>query len=185
MRGRDRLRAANAVVSALMMALFLLHGVGNAFQMMGVGTPLSKALSHTLVVLCVMHAVIGIVLTVDTVRAQREAGTSYPMLNKRFWIVRASGLAIAVLMVAHVAIFLKPAGDVVRLSFFGMHQLVLSLLLVLALAIHVLANMEPLMVSLGIPLPGARAADLVLALAIMLVLMGVGFVIYYLRWSVV
>ena len=185
MRGRDRLRVVNAVVSTLMMALFLFHGVGNTFQMIGVGTPLSKALSWALVALCAVHAMIGIVLTVDTMRAQREAGTSYPMLNKRFWIVRASGFAIAALMVVHVAIFLKPAGDVVRLSFFGMCQLVLSLLLVLALAIHVLANMEPLMVSLGIPLPGARAADLVLALAVMLVLMAVGFVVYYLRWSVV
>lgn len=185
MRDRGLLRAVNAVVSALMTALFLFHAVGNAFQMMGVGTPLSKVLSWALVGLCGIHSAIGVVLTADTVRAQREARVSYPVLNKRFWIVRASGFAIAALMVAHVAIFLKPAGAVVRLSFFGRLQLVLSLLLVLALAIHVLANMEPLMISLGIPLPGARAADLVLALSVMLALMAVGFVVYYLRWSVV
>lgn len=184
MSDRSRLRAVNAALSAAMMALFLVHGVGNVFQMMGVGTPLSKALSWTLVALCVAHAAIGVVLTADTLRAQRQAGVAYLARNLRFWIVRASGLALALLILAHVAIFLKSSG-VVRLNPFQMPQLLLSLALVSSLALHVLANMLPLMVHLGIPAPSDRALDLVLVLAVLLVLMAVGFVVYFLRWSVI
>ena len=184
MRDRSRLRAVNAVISAAMMALFLVHGVGNAFQMMGVGTPLSKALSWTLVGLCVAHAIIGVVLTADTLRAQQQAGVSYPSHNLRFWIVRVSGLAVGLLVLAHVVLFLKPSG-VVRLNPFQMPQLLLSLALVASLALHVLANMLPLMVHLGIPAPSDRALDLVLVVAALLALMAVGFVVYFVRWSVV
>lgn len=185
MRGRGGLRAANAVISALMLALLLVHGVGNSFQMIGVGTPLSKALSHTLLACTVVHAAIGCVLTADTLKAQREAGVSYVGHNKRFWAVRLSGLAIALLVAAHALIFLRPAGDVVRLAPFQLPQLVVSLLLVVALVVHVLCNMEPLMVSLGVAVPRERAADLALVSAALLVLMGVAFVIYFLRWSVI
>ena len=184
-RGNGRLRAANAVLSAVMMALFLIHGVGNSFQMIGVGTPLSKALSHTLLMTCAIHAAIGVVLTVRTLRAQREAGVSYPARNVRFWLVRVSGLAIAVFVVAHVLVFLRPHQDVIRLAPFQATQLSLSLALVVSMAAHVLANMEPLMVSLGVPMPGERAADLMLVLVALLALMGVAFCIYYLRWSVI
>lgn len=185
MRGRDVLRAINAVLSAVMLALFLVHGIGNAFQMMGVGTPLSKAISHTLLACVAVHAVIGVVLTVDTLRAQRAAGASYPRQNLRFWAVRLSGLAVALFIAAHVLIFLRPEGAAIRLAPFLEPQLVLSMLLVVSLAVHVLSNMEPLMVSLGIPLPHARAVDFIFALAVLLALMAVAFVVYYLRWSVV
>lgn len=185
MSERSGLRKLNAIISAAMMVLFLIHAIGNVLQMSGLGIPLPKALSWTLVGLSCVHAAIGVVLTVDTVRVQRQAGVAYWRQNVRFWVVRASGLALALLICAHALIFIKPAGEFLRLPVFLKPQLVLSLLLVLALAVHVLANVEPLLVSLGVGPTRERAADLMLALAVMLVLMAVGFILYYLRWSVV
>ncbi len=185
MRDRGRLRAVNAVVSALMMLLFLVHGVGNALQLLGVGSALSQALSWTLVGLCVVHVAIGVVLTADTLRTQREAGASYPTRNTRFWAVRVSGAALALLILAHVLIFLKPTGMALRLPPFLEPQLALSVLLVATLAVHVLANMEPLMVSLGVGPSRERAGDLVFVLAVLLLVMAAGFVVYYLRWSLI
>ena len=182
-RASGPLRAINAVVSVAMLGLFVLHGVGNAFQMMGVGTPLSKAISYALVACVLVH--ILMVLTADTLRAQRLAGVAYPAHNKRFWAVRLSGFAVALLIVAHVLQFWRPDGGVVRLAPFLEPQLVVSILMVAAIAVHVLANVEPLMVSLGVGRPRERARDLLLVFAVALLLMAAGFVVYYLRWSVI
>ena len=183
--GRDKLRAANAIVAALMLALFLLHGVANSFQLVGIGTAPSKAISHTLLALCVAHAAIGVALTVDTLRAQREAGASYPRANARFWAVRVTGLLVAVLIALHVVFFWRSSGGPVRLAFFGDAQLVASVLLVACIGVHALLSARPLMVALGIGAPGERAADLAIALVVLLAAMVAAFVVYYLRWSVV
>lgn len=185
MKGRGLLRAINAVLSVLMLGLFLVHGIGNAFQMMGTGMPLSKGISHMLLTCVATHAVIGVVLTIDTLRIQRSAGVSYPRENIRFWTARLSGFAVAFFIVAHVLMLQHPESAYVRLPPFLELQLVLSVLLVLSLGVHVFANMQPLMVSLGMPSPRARAADLIFVLAVLLVLMAVAFVMYFLRWSVV
>lgn len=184
-RASGPLRAINAVVSVAMLGLFVVHGVGNAFQMMGVGTPLSKAISYALVACVVVHLLIGVVLTADTLRAQRLAGVAYPARNKRFWAVRLSGFAVALLIVTHVLQFWRSDGGVVRLAPFLGPQLVVSILMVVAIAVHVLANVEPLMVSLGVGRPRERARDLLLVFAVALLLMAAGFVVYYLRWSVI
>jgi hypothetical protein len=179
------LRQVNAVLSVLMLALFLLHGVGNAFQFLDVGMPPGRGLAHALLAVCVVHVLIGVWLTVFTLRAQRRAGVGYPRQNLRFWAVRASGLAIAAAIACHVLIFFRPASAPVRLAYFGPAQLAVSILLVVSIAVHVLASAHPLMLSLGVRGPRARAADLVLVLAVLLALMAVGFVVYFVRWSVV
>ncbi|MBQ9006221.1 MAG: hypothetical protein IJ092_07585 [Atopobiaceae bacterium] len=181
--GRSGLRKANAMLSALMLALFLVHGVVDSFLMVGVGTPLSKVVSWVLVGICVVHAAIGVVLTLDTLKAQQQAGAAYPIRNKRFWAVRITGLLIAVLIALHVVIFARFDDGPVRLSFFGSPQLVVSVLLVAAIAVHVLVSAEPLLISLGIAAPGERALDVILVLAGLLLLMVAAFVVYYLRWS--
>ncbi len=185
-RGRMAyLRAFNAVLSALMLALFLLHGVGNAFQLIGWGMPTSRTLAHVVVILAIVHAVLGAILTVQTVRAQREAAVSYVRLNSRFWAVRASGLAIAIFIVFHMLTFLQTSsGGPFRLNEFGTFEFTTNMGLVLSIALHVLANARPLLVSLGIGAPRARAADLVLVFSVLLLLMAVGFVVYFIRWSV-
>jgi len=185
MKREALLRQVNAVLSALMLALFLLHGVGNAFQLLDLGGPLGRGLAHALLALCVAHALVGVWLTVLTVRAQRAAGVSYPRQNLRFWTVRASGLAIAATIACHVLIFFRPSSAPVRLAFFGQAQLALSVLLVASIATHVLASVHPLLIDLGVPASRARAADVVLVLSVLLALMALGFVVYFVRWSVV
>ena len=185
-RRMARMRQANAVLSAVMLALFLLHGVGNAFELMLVGGPTSKGLAHALLALAVVHAALGVVLTVETVKAQRQAGTSYVRLNSRFWAVRASGAAIAIFIAFHMMTFLQvSSGGPYRLREFGAFELATNVGLVLSMAIHVLANVRPLAVSLGIAAPRSRAADLALVLSMLLLLMAVSFVVYFVYWSVV
>ena len=179
------MKRANALISAAILVLFAFHGVGNSFQLFGVGSIVPAAIGWTMLALVIVHAVIGVVLTVRTFREQARAGVAYPGLNKRFWAVRTSGLALVMFAAGHVLVFGGPDGEFVRLAFFGHAELIVHLLLVGALAVHVLCNMEPLLIDLGLPSPRGRAADALVVFAILLFLMAAAFVFYFVRWSVI
>lgn len=185
MMGNARLKVFNAVVAAAMLVLLALHGLGNAFQLFDVGSVVPAVLGWALLTLAVIHGVFGVLLTVFTFSEQRQAGVAYWGLNRRFWAVRFSGLAIAVFVVCHVLIFGQFGDGPLRLAYFGPVQLAVSLLLVASLAVHVLANLQPLMIALGVPQPRGRAADLAVVVSLVLLVAGVAFIVYFLRWSVV
>lgn len=185
MRHFARLRMVNAVVAAVMLVLFVLHGVGNSFELFGVGLPTSKVLARAVAALAVVHAILGVVLTGATVCAQRKAGVSYVRLNKRFWAVRASGVALAVFIIFHMMVFLQVGGGAYRLKEFGGFELATNVGLVLCMAVHVLCSARPLAISLGLNAPRSRAADLMFVISLVLLCTAAAFVVYYLRWSVV
>ena len=179
------MKRANALISAAILVLFALHGVGNALQLFGIGSIVPAAIGWTMLGLAGAHAVIGVVLTVRTLREQVRSGTAYPGLNRRFWAVRASGLALVVCAAFHVLMFGGPGGEFVRLALFGHAELAMHLLLVASLAVHVLCNMEPLLIDLGLPAPRPRAADAVVVFALLLLLMAAAFAFYFVRWAVI
>lgn len=178
-------KALNAFLAAALLVLFGFHGVGNAFQLFGVGSVVPGFLAWMLLIIACLHAVVGVCLTVATFREQRRANVAYWRLNRRFWAVRASGLAIAVLVICHVVVFGQFGGGPFRLSYFGPVQLALNLLFVLSLAVHALANAHPLMISLGVSQPRARAADLGVVVSLLCLFMACAFAVYLIRWSVI
>ena len=185
MKGSGLMKAANAIVSAAMIVLLALHGLGNALQLYGAGSVVPSVIAWALVLLVIAHLVMGAFLTVRTFGEQRSAGTAYWRLNKRFWAVRISGLAIAVFVVCHVLLFARFDSDApIRLARFGPLQLAVSLLLVASLAVHVLANLQPLMISMGIPCPRGRAVDIGVVASVLFLAVAVAFVVYFIRWSV-
>ena len=177
-------RKANAVITALIMLLFVVHGVMGALQMLGAPGTWHKTLARAAFALAVVHALIGIRLTVDTLKAQKKAGVSYPKANRLFWARRISGFALMILLVLHMGAFTGRVDGVVRLLPFGGFQLGVQLLLVMTLALHILMNVKPLLISFGITSLRERAFDILFVLSILLLFMAAGFVIYYLRWNV-
>jgi succinate dehydrogenase/fumarate reductase cytochrome b subunit len=181
------MRKGNAVVSAAIIILFLLHGVGGSFQMMGLmpgGSPLMETLAWSMVALVAVHMVIGILLTVKTVQALRKSGVHYAKENRLFWIRRISGFALMLLIFLHFALFVETGQGIFRLSDFDVPQLVGQVVMVLALAIHLLCNIRPIGVSLGIASGRGYGRDVLLILSIVIAFCALAFVIYYLRWNV-
>lgn len=178
------MKRINAVMAAALLLLLAVHGLGNSLQLFGVGSVVPGVIGWALAVIAVLHFVVGLVLTIDTFRAQKAAGAAYLGLNKRFWTVRFSGFAIAVFAVFHALTFAQFGNGALRLAFFGPIQLAASLMLVVSLAVHVLANLQPLMISLGVPSPKGRAEDLAVVFTVLLLATGIAFVVYFLRWSV-
>ena len=181
------MRKVNAVISMAVVALLLLHAVAGGFQLMGVfpgGNQVLAVLAWIMTGLIVLHIIIGIKLTADTLIAIRKSGVSYQRENRIFWARRISGFAIMLFAFCHVAIFLGPSGDVFRLTVFEGVQLATQILLVLSIAVHVLTNIKPLLISFGIKGLRIYVKDVLFVLAILMLFSGIAMVIYYLRWNV-
>ena len=181
------MRKWNAVLSVCILLLFLVHMIAGGFQLAGVlpgGSRWLKITAWVMTALVAVHAVIGIKLTVDTCIAGKKAGVSYLRENRLFWVRRVSGFAILLLLMSHLLIFMNTGGEIVRLHLFAGAQLTSQLLLAAAAAVHVLSNIRPLMLGLGMRSFREFLADLLLILAVLLLLAGLAFFVYYLRWNV-
>lgn len=182
------LRKCNAVISMLILALFIVHAVAGGFQLTGVipgGDRGLTVLARGLVVLIGIHMTIGIILTFQTLAGfRRSGGSHYFRQNLLFWTRRISGFALMFFMLYHVLLFLGESGDVYRLKLFAVPELVSQILLVLSLIVHLLINIRPLMIALGIDGGRAFVKDILFGLAVILLLCGAAFVVYYLRWNV-
>ena len=182
------MRKWNAFLSAGILLLFFIHAVTGAFQLAGIypgGSKLLSVLAMIMVIFMAFHALIGIILTGKTLRALKKAGVSYFRENRLFWARRISGFAVMVLVFFHIALFAVSGEEVFRLRFFGEADLVIQLLFLLAVALHVISNVKPLLISFGIRSLKDFCADMLIILSAILILAGAGFFVYYLRWNAV
>ena len=177
------MRRLNAVLTACIMVLFLFHAVMGAFQLLGTGSNTVRVLGWVTLVLTALHALIGIKLTADTLRTQKQAGASYPKENRLFWARRISGFILIALIALHVGAFSSSASGAYRLLPFGRFKLAVQLLLVLTLALHVLSNVKPMLISFGIRRFEERSGDILFVLALLLLFMTAALVFYYFRWN--
>lgn len=183
------MRKVNAIVTAAMMALILVHIVWGGLQLLGLaagGNPVFIGLARLLLALLAVHIVIGVKLTADTVIACKKAGVSYWKENRLFWIRRLSGFALMIFLCFHIAVFSgvnAGAGDYLR--YFGAWRLATQLLMVLSLAVHLLTNIPPLRIALGIKDSGNLRTDLLFVFSVLLLLAGVAFAVYFIRWQMI
>ena len=181
------MRRANAFISMLILALFLFHGIMGGFQLAGVipgGSGLMKVMAWIMTVLIAVHGIIGIKLTADTFRTIKKSGAGYYKENRLFWLRRASGFAIMVFILFHILIFLGKNGDAYRLSLFAVPQLISQILLVISVALHVITNVRPMLLSFGTKSWKDLGLDLCMILAGAMLFTGVCFIVYYIRWKV-
>lgn len=181
------MRKWNAVLSMGILVLFLIHAILGGFQLAGImpgGSAVLQMIAWVMMAAIMLHMVIGIRLTVQTWRAGRQAKARYWKENKLFWIRRISGFAVMLLILFHVLIFLGKNESGYRLKLFEGAQLTTQLLLVAAVAVHVISNIRPLMIGLGIKSTREYLTDILLILSVLLLFMAAAFILYYLRWNV-
>lgn len=179
------MRRCNAILGMGIAALFAVHAIAGTFQLSGLlpgGSSAIKVLAFLMILLIIMHAVIGSILMIRSIRVALKSGTFYFRENKLFWTRRLSGIALMIFIVDHLLIFYNQDSEIIRLSFFGKPQLFMSVLLVIVLAIHILSNVRPLLIGFGYEGRKGRAADVFTILTIILVFCSVAFLIYYVRW---
>jgi hypothetical protein len=180
------MRKINAILSMAIMALFLVHMVAGILELSGLmagGSAVLSVVAWVMAALIAVHAIIGIKLSADSIIACKKAGVSYFRENKLFWARRISGFAVMVFLIVHILIFRgSTQGGFYRLNLFAGAQLVSQILMVLSIAVHVITNVKPSLISLGIRSLREYAVDILLVLSLLLLIAGAAFVVYYLRW---
>ena len=177
------MRKWNGILSAVILVLFLIHGILGGFQLLGAGNIISKMLAGVMVLLIGIHVVIGIILTVQTLKIQKKTGAPYFRKNLLFWARRLSGFAIMILLFFHAAAFSDSSAGVFRLIPFGKTRLTAQILLVIAVAIHVISNAKPMLITFGIRGLREKAGDILFVMTVILLFMAAAFIVYYLRWN--
>ena len=180
------MRRVNAIITVIMMVLFLLHAVTGALQISNINPTLymvTTIAAGALLLVMAVHIVIGCILTAKSLRACKRAGVSYFKENLMFWTGRISGLAIIIFMLIHIFIFIGDFSDgTYRLNYFGIAELITQLCLVLSIAIHVFTQVRSSMIALGKKSYKKYMADILIIFSVLLVFFGIAFFIYYLRW---
>lgn len=180
------MRKWNAALSISIIILFLIHAVIGGFQLSGIfsgGNSIMTVLAWLMVCLIVLHTLFGCILTAQTLSAQKKAGAVYWKENRLFWLRRISGFAVMLLILTHLVIFFGKSGTGFRLHLFGGAELLTQILLVAAIAVHILTNIRPLMLGFGIRKFHTFMLDILLIISVLLVFAAAAFLIYYIRWQ--
>ena len=178
------MRKWNALLSLAALVLLAVHGVLGSFQLLGAEIVPPKALPRLVLSLLILHGAIGLKYTIDSLRVWKKTGAGYFQENRLFWARRISGFAILFFLLFHVGSFGTVIGGVFQLQRFTHGKLILHLLLAASLAVHLLTDLRPLMISLGIRGGRKWLGDLLFVLSVLLLFIAGAFVIYYLRWNV-
>ena len=165
------MRKINAVISAAIMVLFVIHGTMGAMTLLGVGHINFKYLAWVMAGLIAVHTLIGIILTAKTLAVCKKTAR------------RISGLAVMLFVFFHVNAFSYTTYGVYRLKFFGIGKLISQFGLLASAAVHIITNTRPMLIALGVKKLRPRAGDILLFLSIMLAVMALAFVIYCIRWN--
>lgn len=178
------MRKVNTILSVLLILIFAIHGIMGSFMLLGVGSSAGKVLAWIGAGILLVHTVIGVILTVKTIHASRKSGgDSYLKQNSVFWARRASGLAILILAFFHIGLFGKVNDGVYLLFPFTTVRLFTQLLLIASVFLHLMINIRPLLVSLGVLDFKRRRGDLYLIFSILMLFMAGAVILYYIGWQ--
>ena len=177
------MRKANAIISAAILVLFLIHGTMGAMTLLGAGHINFKPLAWFMLGLILIHGIIGTILTVQTLISCKKTGAPYFKDNALFWARRISGFAIMLFIFFHITAFSYTAYGVYRLKIFGGFKLFTQIMLILSIAVHVLTNIRPMFVALGAKEFKNQVANVLLFLAILMFVMALSFIVYFIRWK--
>lgn len=177
------MRKLNGIITAAVIVLFVIHALAGSYQMAGVGQSALKPVAWTAAGLVFAHIVISIILTARSIKVWRRTGVGYFKENKLFWARRISGAAVIFLLLIHMFAIGTKVNGVFRLQEFNTAKLVIQILFVSALAVHVISNVRPLLITFGIKSFKSRISEIIIILSVLFAVMGLAFVIYWFRWN--
>ena len=179
------MRKFNSVLAAVILALFIVHGFLGALTMVDAAVIITKHMARFMVVLIAVHTVLSCILTAKAIKAWKVTGAPYLKENTLFWTRRISGFAIMILIAFHMLSFMSTTPGTFTLPYFGGSMLAANILLVISVAVHVVTNVKPMLISFGIRSLKPRTGEILFVLSILLVLFIIGFIVYYFRWNTI
>jgi len=177
------MRKLNMILVLGIFLTFLVHAVMGAFKLMGADVAVPSFIARILLVLVCGHVIVTGILTAKTLIARKRSGAGYFRNNLMFWARRLSGLAIIIPLVMHIVVFSGTGNaEQYRLIYFDVGKLISQILFAASLGLHVLININPLLMGLGVRQHKAFSADFCFVLLVILITASVAFFVYYCRW---
>lgn len=176
------MRRLNTFLVIGILLTFLVHAVMSSFRLLGAAVSTATAAAWLCIGLVSVHVVLTTILTVRTLVTIHRSGKGFFKDNWLFWARRISGFALLIPLVMHLLIFRGTGEEAYRLVFFHSGRLISQILLIACLALHILTNLRPMLIGLGIKHPRILSADVCFVLSVVLLLACIAFCVYYLRW---
>ena len=176
------MRKINLFIIISGIILFLIHGIMASFGLFGVRTDGLKIVARAAATLITVHAVISTILTIETLRVRRKSGAGYFKGNGLFWARRLTGFTVLIPLIMHLTIFMNYTGEAYRLKEFNTGRMISQLLLIITMLLHILLNLNPVLIAFGVKGRKGLKADLCVFLSVMLFIFAAAFFVYYLRW---
>lgn len=161
------------------MVLFLMHGIFGVVVLTGFSYNALKTLARICAALVIIHTVIGIKLTVDSVLVWKKTGAPYFRENGIFWARRISGLGIMILIFFHMFAFGETVDGVYKLKPYTAAKMAAQILFILSVALHVLTNVRPMLISLGVRPLKRYVPQILIVLSVILLAFTAAFIFYY------
>ena len=179
------MRRFNAILTAVILVLFIVHAVLGSLTMVDAAMILTKHLARLILMLIAAHMVLGCILTARAIKTWKMTKAPYFKENTLFWARRISGIAIMILLVFHMLSFMSTTAEIFTLPYFGGAYLAANILLVVSIAVHTITNVKPVLISFGIRKLKPRAGTILFVLSVLLLLFIIAFIIYYFRWNTI
>ncbi len=172
------MRKCNTIITILMLVLFLLHVIlGSLAMLRAINVAVYMYIIATLMALLILiHSIIGIILTIKTIVAIKKAGKHYFKENMLFWIRRISGFAVFIFMFNHMINFVIAFNH----ETFSIPILLIQILMVVSLIIHLVCNIKPLTIAMGLTDKESINTGIVFVLSVILLISAVAFLVFFL-----
>ena len=144
------MRKFNTILVLIIMILLLDHIIFGGLHLLGAGTNVFKPVALLMLILVFIHAVVSMIITIRAEKAGMKTKARYNEENKQFWSRRTSGMAIVVFALMHAHSMIKDENGVPNIARLPKFFNLALPLLILSVGLHLISNVKPLLISLGI-----------------------------------
>ena len=144
------MRKINTILVLIILLLLTDHAIFGSLHSLGTGASVLRPMAHTMFGLVFIHALISLAVTVKAEKAGIVTGTRYNKENREFWNRRVTGVLILILGMTHAFLMMRNEMGVPRIAFAPRIFEFTTPLLICMIYLHILTNIRPLLISLGI-----------------------------------
>ena len=144
------MRKTNTILVLIIMLLFVDHVIFGSLHSLGTGASVIRPFAQIMLGLVLIHAIISLIVTVKAEKAGFKTGARYNKENREFWNRRVTGVLIILFGITHAYLMARNERGVPRIASAPRIFQLTTPLLIISIYFHILSNIRPLLISLGI-----------------------------------
>ena len=146
----DSMRKINAILALLAALLFFDHAVFGGLLSLGAEIEVKKPIALVLTAVAAVHGIISLIVTFKKGKTTARPGASYWKENLTYWSRRISGIVILLVLLFHGHAMVIGSDGIRKIDKMQPAGGVINMLLPVSVCIHLLTNVRPMLIALGI-----------------------------------